>query len=215
MERIRVSLFFVPVVGVLISIVGAVVTIWIDSRLELQGADLPLGVTSTVASARAVLSTIAGATMTFAAIAFSISLLIIQQASSQFSPRVVHTLFRDPFNKRVMGLVMGTFTYCLVVLRSVRSLSESNGGVVIPNLSVAMALVLGIATIISIAAFLNHSAHSMDVSQILDRIENEATGLARREWNVAESDKPPQEPITAPDHPAHIVRFDRTGWVKV
>jgi len=156
-ERIRVSLFFVPMVAVVISIVGAGVTIWIDSRLDLQGADLPLGVTSTVASARAVLSTVAGATMTFAAIAFSISLLIIQQASSQFSPRVVHTLFRDPFNKRVMGLVMGTFTYCLVVLRSVRSLGESGGDVVIPNLSVAMAVLPGIATVISIAAFLNHS----------------------------------------------------------
>ncbi len=214
MERIRLSLFFVPVVGVLTSIIGAVVSIWIDSRLELQGTDLPLGATSTVASARAVLSTVAGATMTFAAIAFSISLLIIQQASSQFSPRVVHTLFRDPFNKRVMGLVMGTFTYCLVVLRSVRAFGEPGGDVVVPNLSVAMAVVLGIATIISIAAFLNHSAHSMDVSQILDRIENEATGHARRQWNLAESDQPHPEPIVAPEHPAHIVRFDRTGWVQ-
>ena len=98
------SLFFVPMVGVLVSIIGAAVTIWIDSRLDLQGADLPLGVTSTMDSARAVLSTVAGATMTFAAIAFSISLLIIQQASSQFSPRVVHTLFRDPFNKRVRSM---------------------------------------------------------------------------------------------------------------
>lgn len=213
-ERIRASLFFVPVVGVVISIVAAAVTVWIDSRLDLEGDDLPLGVTSTVASARAVLSTVAGATMTFAAIAFSISLLIIQQASSQFSPRVVHTLFRDPFNKRVMGLVMGTFTYCLVVLRSVRSLGESGGDVVIPNLSVAIAVVLGIATIISIAAFLNHSAHSMDVSEILDRIENETIGHARREWSVAESDTPPLEPIAAPDRPAHIVRFDRSGWVE-
>ncbi|WP_395155264.1 DUF2254 domain-containing protein [Ilumatobacter sp.] len=214
MERIRVSLFFVPMVGVLASIVGAFVTIWIDSRLDLEGADLPLGAASTVASARAVLSTIAGATMTFAAIAFSISLLIIQQASSQFSPRVVHTLFRDPFNKRVMGLVMGTFTYCLVVLRSVRSPGESGGDVVIPSLSVAIAVVFGIATILSIAAFLNHSAHSMDVSQILDRVEIEATGHARREWNVAESDQPLPEPVAAPDHPAHIVLFDSAGWVQ-
>lgn len=214
MERIRVSLFFVPLAGVLISLVGAAVTIWIDSRLDLQGADLPLGVTSTVDSARAVLSTVAGATMTFAAIAFSISLLIIQQASSQFSPRVVHTLFRDPFNKRVMALVMGTFTYCLVVLRSVRALGEPGGDVVIPNFSVAIAVVLGVATIISIAAFLNHSAHSMDVSEILDRIENEAIGHARREWKVSESDQPSPEPIAAPGHPAHILRFDRTGWVQ-
>ena len=64
MERIRASLFFIPVVGVLLSIVVAAVTIWIDSRLDLQGDDLPLGVTSTVTSARAVLTTVAGATMT-------------------------------------------------------------------------------------------------------------------------------------------------------
>ena len=214
MERIRVSLFLIPVLGVLLSLAGAMLSVWIDSRLELQGADLPLGITSTVDSARAVLSTIAGATMTFAAIAFSVSLLIIQQASSQFSPRVVHTLFQDPFNKRVMGLVMGTFVYCLVVLRSVRSLGEAGDEVVIPNLSVAIALLLGIATIISVAAFLNHSAHSMDVSQILDRVETEAAEQARREWTLAESDKPAREPVSAPEDPAHVVRFDRAGWVQ-
>ena len=200
--------------GVLIGIVGAAATIWIDSALDPLDGSLPLGVTSTVASARAVLTTVAGATITFAAIAFSVSLLVIQQASSQFSPRVVHTLFRDPFNKRVMALVLGTFTYCLVVLRSVRSLGESGGDAVIPNLSLAVAVVLGVATIISIAAFLSHSGHSMDVSQILDRIESEATGHARSEWTVAESDTPPPEPTAAPDHPAHVVRFDRSGWVQ-
>jgi uncharacterized membrane protein len=213
-EWIRRSLFFVPVTGVLIGIVGAAATVWIDSRLDLQAGDVPLGVTSTVDSARAVLSTVAGATISFAAIAFSISLLIIQQASSQFSPRVVHTLFRDPFNKRVMALVMGTFTYCLVVLRSVRASADAGGDAVIPNLSVALAVVLGIATIISIVAFLNHSAHSMDVSQILERVENEATGHARREWSVAESDTPSREPIDVPEDPAYIVRFDRAGWVQ-
>ena len=208
------SLFFVPMLGVLIGLVGASVTIWIDSQLDLRSGDVPLGVISTVNSARAVLTTVAGATISFAAIAFSISLLIIQQASSQFSPRVVHTLFRDPFNKRVMGLVMGTFTYCLVVLRSVRASTEVGGDAVIPNLSVALAVVLGILTIISIVAFLDHSAHSMDVSQILDRVETEAVGHVRREWELAESDQPSPEPITEPDHPAHIVRFDRAGWVQ-
>jgi uncharacterized membrane protein len=71
---------------------------------------LPLGLTSTVESARAVLSTVAGATITVAGIAFSVSILTIQLASSQYSPRVVTGLFRDPFNKRVMGAVVGTFT---------------------------------------------------------------------------------------------------------
>lgn len=213
-ERIRSSLFIVPVLGVLAGILGAAVTIWIDGRLDLRGGEVPLGVASNADSARAVLTTIAGATMAFAAVAFSISLLVIQQAASQLSPRVVHTLFRDPFNKRVLGLVMGTFMYCLVVLRSVRSPDDPGGLPVIPGLSLTAALVLGVAAIISIVAFLNHSAHSLDVSQVLGRVEGEAIAQARREWTVAESDRPSPEEPGAPGDPAHVVRFDRAGWVQ-
>jgi uncharacterized membrane protein len=54
----------------------------------------------------------------------------------------------------------------------------------------------------------------MDVSQILDRVQNEATGHARSEWTIAESDQSPPEPIAPPEHPAHVVRFDRSGWVQ-
>ena len=134
LERVRASLFFIPMLGVVAAIVLSQVGIAVDDRFDT--ARWPLGLTSTVESARAVLSTIASATITFAGIAFSISLLLIQLASSQYSPRVVHTLFRDPYNKRVMALVVATFTYCLIVLRAVRSSLEQGGEPVIPNLSV-------------------------------------------------------------------------------
>ena len=147
-----------------------VASLAVDRHVDTTLADLPLGFTSTVESARTLLGVIAGATISFAGIAFSVSLLIIQLASSQYSPRVVHTLFRDPYNKRVMALVVGTFTYCVVVLRSVRSALEQGGDPVVPNISVAIAVVLGIATILAIVAFINHSAHAMDVSEILERI---------------------------------------------
>lgn len=212
-ERIRASLFFVPMVGVVIAVVVGFSTIAIDSRLDAS-RDLPLGLSSTVESARALLSTIAGATITFAAIAFSVSLLIIQQASSQFSPRVVHTLFRDPFNKRVMGLVVGTFTYCLVVLRSVRAPIDAGGDPVIPNLSVAIAVVLGVATILAIVAFIDHSAHSMDVSQILERVRREAIDAIRREWSMSDVNDDPEAEPDGPGDVAYLMRFDRTGWIQ-
>ncbi|HEY1118646.1 MAG TPA: DUF2254 family protein, partial [Acidimicrobiales bacterium] len=120
-ERLRGSLFFVPMLYVVAGVLVGLIGVEVDRNLVDTSADLPFGLTSTVDSARAVLETIGGATISFAGIAFSISLLVIQLASSQYSPRVVHTLFRDPFNRRVMALVVGTFTYCIVVLRSVRS----------------------------------------------------------------------------------------------
>ncbi len=199
--------------GVVAAIVAGFAGLALDRHLD-QHADLPLGLTSTVDSARAVLSTIAGATITFAGIAFSVSLLIIQLASSQYSPRVVHTLFRDPFNRRVMGLVVGTFTYCVVVLQSVRSPLEQGGQPVIPNLSVAVAVLLGIATILAIVAFINHSAHTMDVSEILERVRREAIDHIRREWSPAEPGPPPQLDGQVPGEPGIEITFDNSGWVQ-
>ncbi len=213
-ERLRASLFFVPMIGVASGAAFGFIGVFVDSRLDSHSARLPLGFTSTVESARVLLSTIAGATITFAGIAFSISLLIIQLASSQYSPRIVHTLFRDPFNKRIMGLVVGTFTYCLIVLRSVRSPLDQGGAPVIPNLSVAVAIVLGLVTILGIVAFINHSAHAMDVSEILERVRTEATVQVSRAWVLAEPGSTSDSSVGARRAPNEIIRFDRTGWVR-
>ena len=214
MERLQASLFFVPMAAVLSAIALGLSLLAIDSRFDQGGADLPLGLASTVESARALLSTIAGATITFAGIAFSVSLLVIQLASSQYSPRVVHTLFRDPFNKRVMALVVGTFTYCVIVLRSVRSALEQGGDPVIPNLSVAVAVILGIATILATVAFINHSAHAMDISEILEKVRRESVDHARDAWAVADPGARRAGPTEALDGPRCVVRFGRSGWVQ-
>lgn len=213
-ERLRASLFFVPMLGVVSAVAIALVGIELDSRLDTGPGDLPLALASTVESARAVLSVIAGATITFAGVAFSVSLLTIQLASSQYSPRVVHTLFRDPFNRRIMALVVATFTYCVIVLRAVRSALEDGGEPVVPTLSVSFAVLLGIATILAIVAFINHAAHSMDVSEILERVRREAVEYVKGEW--VEVDEAPMTPLGDLDAEAEtcMVRFDRAGWVQ-
>ena len=217
-ERIRASLFFIP----MLTVIGAVAAGWaalaLDQRLDEQPGNLPLSLVTTVDGARALLSTVAGATIAFAGIAFSVSLLIIQQASSQYSPRVVHTLFRDPFNKRVLGLVVGTFTFCVIVLRSVRAPLEEGGVPIIPNVSVVIAMVLGIITILAIVAFIDHSAHSMDVSEILERVRLEATAHVQERWCDAEPADAPGDPGPAagegPSPSVTKIRFNRTGWVQ-
>jgi uncharacterized membrane protein len=213
-ERLRSSLFFVPMLAVIAAAGLGVSSLAVDRHVDTTLADLPLGFTSTVESARTLLAVIAGATISFAGIAFSVSLLIIQLASSQYSPRVVHTLFRDPYNKRVMALVVGTFTYCVVVLRSVRSALEPGGDPVIPNISVAIAVVLGIATILAVVAFINHSAHAMDVSEILDRIRLGTTDHIRAEWTPTDHDVPATRALPQPFEAFTVIRSDRSGWVQ-
>ncbi len=215
-ERWRNSLFVVPTIFVILGIVLAQLGIALDHAIGDGAQKLPLGLTSTVESARAVLSTVAGATITVAGIAFSVSLLTIQLASSQYSPRVVSGLFRDPFNKRVIGLVVGTFAYCLVVLRSVRSALEQQGQSVVPNVSVAAGVLFGVASILAIVAFINHNAHAMDISEILDGVTLDAIEAVDRHWsaNLFEP-SPVQQPEVVPDGSSLTVTFDRDGWVQL
>lgn len=215
LERLRSSLFFVPMVAVIVATVLGLAALAVDRRVDTTFADLGFGFTSTVESARTLLGVIAGATISFAGIAFSVSLLIIQLASSQYSPRVVHTLFRDPFNRRVMALVVGTFSYCVVVLRSVRSPLDPGGDPIVPNISVAIAVVLGIATILAIIAFINHSAHAMDISEILERIRRETTERIRAEWTPTESGADTDREIPPPlAEPTTVIRAHRSGWIQ-
>ncbi len=215
-ERARQSLFVVPTVFVIIGVLAGELGIALDSAISEGATKPPLGLTSTVESARAVLSTVAGATITVAGIAFSVALLTIQLASSQYSPRVVSGLFRDPFNRRVIGLVVGTFSYCLIVLRSVHAPLEPQGQPVIPNVSVAVGVLLGIAAILSIIAFIDHSAHTMDISRILHVVTRDAIGAVDHHWsaNLLEP-SPTQQPEIVPGDAGLTVRFEHDGWVQL
>ncbi len=207
-DRVRSSLFFVPMLFVIGSVVLAEAMLYLDKNV----GDVPTWMTATVDSARNVLSVVAGATLSFAGIAFSVSLLLISLASSQYSPRVVHGLFRDPFNKRIMGVVIGTFTYCLVVMRTVRGPLEESGQAFAPSLSILLAVVLGIMSVLSIVAFISHSAHSMDVSKILHRVTGEALGQARKLADAEHGDDGADAP--EPDDDALVVTFADDGWIQ-
>lgn len=207
-KNVRDSLFYVPMLFIIGAVVLGEVILAVDASIE----SIPDQLTATVDSARQVLSVIAGATITFAGIAFSVSLLLISLTSSQYSPRVAHSLFRDPFNKRVMAVSVGTFTYCLVVLRSVRGPLEQSGDPIVPSVSILLAVVLGVASILSIVAFISHSAHSMDISSILQSTTDEAVERVRSiEAGAADG---ADGDVQAPPGEGFRVSFDDHGWVQ-
>jgi len=211
-EQLKSSLFYTPMILTMVGLGLGQLLLWVDQQVT----NIPTGLTATVDSARAVLGVIAGATIAFAGIAFSVSLLLISLSSSQYSPRVVHGLFRDPFNKRVMGVVIGTFTYCLVVLRAVRSPFEDGGTAVIPSLSIAVALLLGVATILAIVGFISHAAHLMDISKILHGVTEAAIVEVSAQWGEGSDTDAAREETAggiAPDD-AFLVTFERGGWVQ-
>lgn len=210
-ERLRSNLFVVPMLFVVAGVVLAEVLLAVDRHAGPDGV-WPL-TEATVDNARAVLTTVAGATIGFAGVAFSISLLVVQMAAGQYTPRVVTGLLKDPFTKRVMGTVVGTFGYCLMVLRAVRS-EVDDGDSVTADAATAVAVLLGLVSILATIAFINHAAHSMDVSELLEKVSDAAVEVVHTEWpEPDDAHLGPERPGAPPDD-AHLVHFDRSGWVQ-
>ncbi len=201
-DSIRSNFFVLPALAVLVAFVGARFAVGVDVGTWVGEA--------TVDSARAVLSTVAAATITFASITFSVALLIMQQGSAQFSPRVIPGLTRDPFNRRVIAVVVGTFTYCLVVLQRVRAPLTDDGEAVIPSFATWLGLIFGLGAVLAVVAAIHHTAQQMDVSKILGAIVSEAvrTPVTVSGLTVTERLDPPS------GLPSTVVRFDQSGWVR-
>ncbi len=186
-----------------------VVDRWISPR---EASSLPALLSATVDSARTVLSTVASATITFSGIAFAVSLLMIQLVSSQFSPRAVYGFYRDTFNKVVMGVAVGTFTYCLLVLRAIRRPFEEGGQAVIPYVSVFLGLAMGMVTILAVLAFINHSAHSMEATEIIRRIAEDTRAQIAKMRPLPGTPDPSGEQVgLVPEEPGFVIRADREG----
>ncbi len=111
--RFRESLFALPLLIVVGGMALAVITRVVDGNIGPSPRYL-LQMDSGVATT--LLSTIAGATITTAGVIFSLTIVSLQLASSQLSPRVMRWFIRDRLSQVVIGLLVATFVYCVLSL---------------------------------------------------------------------------------------------------
>lgn len=212
-ERFRSSLFYVPAVYVAGTTLLAWGTVRFDRTYAGELPNIPLLLPTTVESAREILSTIAAATITVAGVVFSLTVIAVQLASSQFSPRVLRGFLRDRFSQRVIGVVMATFTYCLLILAATPAPHAEQETV--QNVSVTIALALAVIAVLAIVAFLDHSARSMQVGEVIHRSSSETHALiANQLRELGQGADRPYAP-TRPDEEPHLEVTARTeGWVQ-
>lgn len=167
-ERFGESLFYVPSLFMIAAVIAAQVLVFIDGTLDTQ--NWPTFLTTTVDSSRVLLSVVAGGTITAASVVFSLTLVAVQLASTQFSPRTLGTFLGDRVQQIIIGLVLGTFVYCLLVLRVVRAPIEEGGTPFIPGVSVIVAVILGVASMVAVIASINRTAQSLRVSSMAQKV---------------------------------------------
>ncbi|MGN6546897.1 MAG: DUF2254 family protein, partial [Aureliella sp.] len=141
------SLWFIPAMLTLVSVALALGLTELE-RTELLNDELTdswfFG--GGAAGARGVLNAIAAGLITVTGVVFSVTVVALQLASSQFTPRVLRTFMGDRGNQLVLGVFIATFTYSLLVMRSIRSPIEDQA-LFVPRISVTVAVLMVIASI--------------------------------------------------------------------
>ena len=209
--EIRSSLWFVPGLLVFVSIGLALTLVELDVLFveELRGQSWQPLFNAGADGARGMLTAIAGSMITVAGVAFSITIVTLSLASTQYTPRILRNFMRDRANQAVLGVFVGIFTYCLLVLRTIRG---NNGGpdAFVPLLSVFVAVLLALLSIGFLIFFVHHIAESIQASYILEAItretvtsmetlfpdeigqeeeEPESANLAEKTWHIVPAEK--------------------------
>ncbi|MDI1312063.1 DUF2254 domain-containing protein [Prosthecobacter sp.] len=176
--RLRDSFWFVPSLMVALSMVLAISLIELDSSgLKYLLGRWPRVFGASAEGARGILSTIAGSMMTVVGITFSMILVTLTLASSQYTSRILRNFVRNRITQVVLGLFAGIFTYCLVVLRTIRGgdLNEF-----VPSLSVTVAVLFAIVGIAVLIFFIHHNAPSIQASRIIAAVAEETLNAIER-----------------------------------
>ena len=167
-ETVRSSYWFLPsIMAVTAGALGALM-VWVDVRV---GSDWLDGIgwyqSAKADGAQEVLSTIAGSMITVAGVVFSITIVAIAYASSQYGPRVLTNFMGDRGNQVTLGTFIATFVYCLVVLRTIRGGDEDS---FVPQLAVLAGLALALCSIAVLIYFIHHVTESIHINHVAARI---------------------------------------------
>ncbi len=168
--RVRESLWFIPGLMVAGSFFLALVLIEVDNRVDrelLLNYPRIFGVGAE--GSRGMLVAIASSMLTVAALAFSLTLNTVAQASSQYTPRVIRNYLDDRWNQFAFGYFVSAFTYCLLVLRTIRGGDDS----FIPGIAVITGLFLAIGGVGVLIFFIHHIGVSLQVTNIVAQVTEE------------------------------------------
>lgn len=206
--RFEESLFLLPALVMLGGIVLAVVASSVDDAIG-HDADVPLTLAMSANAATWFLATVAGAMITTVGVVFSLTVVSLQLASDQFSPRVMRSFIRDRLSQVVIGLLVGSFFYCVLVLPNVSGEATDPA----PRVSLTIAVVLTVVTVIGIIVHLDHLARGLQVGNVVRKIGDEGEAIV-----AAAGQLPPgleavdPHGFPAPEDAA-VVPCRRNGWI--
>ena len=226
-DALRTGFWAVPAGCVLFALLLAVGLVEVDRALDQGLGRFTFGAGPD--GAREVLSAITTSMITFTGLVFSITIVVLQLTSSQFSPRVLRTFLRDRQTQLSLGVFVATFVYAVMVLRTVDS---SDGARFVPAVATTVGVVLLLLSVGVFVGYIHHIATAIQVSSLIRAVGDETRAAIER--RLPPDGRPPPPPprvlgsratrqvaspsygvVTAVDEPALVAAAQRAGVVLV
>ena len=169
-ESLRTNLWLIPAVESVAAVLLFVVTLSIDRAAFHHEITLPSWVISgSPDAARQILSSLAAALITVVGVVFSVMIVTLTLASSQFGPRMLRTFIRDRGTQLTLGTFVATFFYAMLVL-------ISTGATFVPHLSVTIALTLTAIDLGVLIYFIHHTSTAIQLPEVIASIARDLAG---------------------------------------
>lgn len=158
--------------------------------------------------ARTLLGAVASSTIGVAGTVFSITIAALSLAAGQMGPRLLRNFVKDRGNQFTLGAFLGTFSYALMVLRTVRTQDE---GVFVPHLSLTVSIVLAFVCVGTLVYFVGHMAGRINVDTVIGLVSEDVRQSFTR---MAEKEPPPPPPPLSYWDGASVIVDPRQGYLQ-
>ena len=209
LARLRItvgsSLWFVPVLCVLAGALLSFGTIALDRFFDYEA--IPQSLVGGPDAATAILSTVAASMVSLAALVLIITMVVVQLAMGQFSPRIVQRILQDKPSQLAIGLFVATFVHAILAVREVTNRGDGSGDV--PGISVVTAFVLVLVSIAVLVIYVHHIGQALRVSALIELVGKETRTLLDRVY-------PDKGPVIEPEPGSPpVVRARESGVITV
>lgn len=215
--RAAVSAFgFLPAVAVVVALLLGVLMVELDREGTIADV-LPIVFPGGPDGARELLSSVITAMITLTALVFSITVVVLQLTSSQYSPRVLRSFAEDRINQATLAVFVATFVYAMTVLRSVRG-DNGEGEEFVPQAALTLTYLLVVVSVAMFVSYIQHTATSIRASRIVSRLGGEGRALVERRHPAGgrPTAPVPDTPVLATlpaTRPGVVVALDEDGLV--
>lgn len=198
-DALRSRLWPVPTAGVVIATLAGIGLPELEDALQERIPTLLSALLFGGGSdaAREVLGAIATSMITVTSLTFSLTVVTLQLASSQYTPRLLRTFTADRVVQNTLALFLATFVYALAVLRTVRN-DGDDATAFVPRIAVTLGFLLAIASVLALVAFLSHLVRQIRIETMLDHVRSDARRTAEL---VLEPRTGERRPLPAPSTP--------------